>query len=167
MIYDQGTDVSSDVYAPAEVRVALRSGSTDHGSQTPSRAKSYTSASAQRVDIDKFTQKLQSITRLTSTQRCARSIRVALESAGAKVKGHPVAAADWGGTLTKIGYRKINPSFENPKKGDIYIIDRNGSSKYGHIAGYSGSNWVSDYKQSGYAVYRNKNVNYSYYRLDH
>ena len=117
------------------------------------------------VDIDKFTQFLTGITRQTSTKRCARSIRIGLQSAGAKIVNHPVAAADWGKTLQQIGYQKINQSFDQPKKGDIYIIDRNSSSKYGHIAAYSGSAWVSDYKQRSHAVYRNPNVNYTYYRL--
>ena len=51
-------------------------------------------------------------------------------------------------------------------RGDIYIIDRTAKNRYGHIAAYSGNGWVSDFKQSGYAVYRNQNVNYSYYRMD-
>lgn len=117
------------------------------------------------VDVDKFTQFLTGITRQTSTKRCARSIRIGLQSAGAKIVNHPVAAADWGNTLMKIGYRKIDLSFDQPKKGDIYIIDRNSSSQYGHIAAYSGKAWVSDYKQNSHAVYRNPNVNYTYYRL--
>ena len=29
---------------------------------------------------------------------------------------HPVAAADWGNTLQQLGYRKINLSFDRPKK---------------------------------------------------
>ena len=48
-----------------------------------------------------------------------------------------MAAADWGNTLTSIGYRKINLSFDQPKKGDIYIIDRTAKNRYGHIAAYS------------------------------
>ena len=117
------------------------------------------------VDIDKFSRFLSNITRQTSTHKCARSIRIGLQSSGAKIVNHPVAAADWGNTLLKIGYRKIDLSFDQPKKGDIYIIDRNSSSKYGHIAAYSGSAWVSDYKQRSHAVYRNPNVHYTYYRL--
>ncbi|EAM8863996.1 CHAP domain-containing protein [Salmonella enterica] len=118
------------------------------------------------MNIEKFTSYLQGITRNTSTQKCARSIRVGLQSSGAKIVNHPVAAADWGSTLMQLGYKKINASFDRPKKGDIYIIDRTQGHKYGHIAAYSGSAWVSDFKQRDHAVYRNKNVTYSYYRLE-
>ena len=76
-----------------------------------------------------------------------------------------MAAADLGKTLTSIGYRKINLSFDQPKKGDIYIIDRTAKNRYGHIAAYSGNGWVSDFKQTSYDVYKDPNVTYSYYRL--
>ena len=120
----------------------------------------------QRINIEKFTSYLQGITRNTSTQKCARSIRVGLQSSGAKIVNHPVAAADWGNTLMQLGYKKINASFDRPKKGDIYIIDRTSNHKYGHIAAYSGSAWVSDFKQNSHAIYRTKNLTYSYYRLE-
>lgn len=174
MIYDQLSDMS-EIHAPVETRIVIRSKSnsnTKDDVKTPSvrsprssNNKNYTSASGQRIDISKFTQRLENITARTSSQACAKSIRIALESAGARFNSHPVAAADWGGTLTKIGYKKIDASFDKPKKGDIYIIHRTNSHVYGHIAGYSGANWVSDFKQNGYAVYRNENVNYSYYRM--
>ena len=60
----------------------------------------------------------------TSTAKCAKMVRIALESAGAKIQSHPVAASDWGDTLKKIGYRQIQPAFDHPKVGDIYIIKR-------------------------------------------
>ena len=174
MIYDQSSDMR-EIHAPVETKIVIRSKSNNNNkqdlktastsSQRTSSTKNYTSASAQRIDIRKFTQRLQNITASTSSQACAKSIRLALESAGARFNSHPVAAADWGGTLTKIGYQKIDASFDKPKKGDIYIIHRTNSHIYGHIAGYSGANWVSDFRQNGYAVYRNENVNYSYYRM--
>ena len=87
-----------------------------------------------------------------------------MESAGARFQSHPVAAADWGNTLTKIGYRQINPKFDSPKEGDIYIIDRTGKHIYGHIAGFNGQQWVSDFKQKSYDVYNEKGLTYKYYR---
>ena len=171
MVYDNPANLS-EVHAPVQANVIIRSQSE----QRPKNAvgkdavkanhTSFGSASGQRIDITKFTSFLQGITRSTSTQKCAKSIRVGLQSAGAKIVSHPVAAADWGNTLQQIGYKKINLSFDRPKKGDIYIIDRNSNSRYGHIAAYSGNAWVSDYRQNGYAVYRNPNVKYTYYRLD-
>ena len=170
MIYDHDVNMS-EVYAPVQANIIIRSQSEQYPKKSPqseaseSRSKSL-SSTGQRIDIDKFSRYLQGITRNTSTKKCARSIRVGLQSSGAKIVNHPVAAADWGGTLTKLGYKKINLSFDRPKKGDIYIIDRNQSSRYGHIAAYSGNAWVSDYRQTGHAVYRNPNVKYTYYRLD-
>lgn len=117
------------------------------------------------VNIDKFTQKLRSISATTSSARCARSIRLALESAGAKFNDHPIAAADWGNTLMKIGYRKITPAFDRPQQGDIYIINRTAKHRYGHIAGFSGTAWVSDFQQRSHDVYKEENVSYSYYRI--
>ena len=117
------------------------------------------------LDVRKFTQKLHSMSSATSTKKCARSIRIALQSAGARIVNHPVAAADWGNTLQTIGYKKINPSFNNPKEGDIYIIHRTQKHVYGHIAAYTGRQWVSDFRQNSYAVYKNDQVSYTYYRL--
>ena len=117
------------------------------------------------LDVRKFTQKLHSMSSASSTAKCARSIRIALQSAGARIVNHPVAAADWGNTLQTIGYKKINPSFNNPKEGDIYIIHRTQKHVYGHIAAYTGRQWVSDFRQNSHAVYKNDQVSYTYYRL--
>ncbi|MEZ2902643.1 peptidoglycan amidohydrolase family protein [Acinetobacter terrestris] len=117
------------------------------------------------LDVRKFTQKLHSMSSATSTKKCARSIRIALQSAGARILNHPVAAADWGNTLQTIGYKKITPSFNNPKEGDIYIINRTQKHVYGHIAAYTGRQWVSDFRQNSHAVYKNDQVSYTYYRL--
>ena len=117
------------------------------------------------LDVRKFTQKLHSMSSATSTKKCARSIRIALQSAGARILNHPVAAADWEHTLQTIGYKKINPSFDNPKEGDIYIIHRTQKHIYGHIAAYTGRQWVSDFRQKSHAVYKNDQVRYTYYRL--
>lgn len=73
-----------------------------------------------RINIEKFTSYLQGITRNTSTQKCARSIRVGLQSSGAKIVNHPVAAADWGSTLMQLGYKKINASLIGRKRRYLY-----------------------------------------------
>ncbi|MBN6514149.1 hypothetical protein [Acinetobacter pittii] len=117
------------------------------------------------IDVEKFVEKLESVTSRRSKARCARSIRLALESAGANVENHPIAASDWGDTLKKIGYKQIDPAFDEPQEGDIYIIHRTRNHVYGHIAGYTGSEWVSDFKQNSYDVYKDDSVTYTYYRL--
>lgn len=117
------------------------------------------------LDVHKFTQKLTRISSSSSTARCARSIRIALQSAGATVLNHPIAASDWGPTLKNIGYQQIQPAFDQPRVGDIYIINKTQKHVYGHIAAYTGQQWVSDFRQKGYAVYRNDQVSYTYYRM--
>lgn len=117
------------------------------------------------LDIRKFTQKLVNISSATSTAKCARSIRIALQSAGAKIINHPVAASDWGHTLKTIGYKQIQPSFDQPHEGDIYIIKRTQKHVYGHIAAYTGQQWVSDFRQKSHAVYKDDQVSYTYYRM--
>ena len=116
------------------------------------------------INLHTFSKSLARISSRTSSQKCAKSIRLALESAGARFDNHPVAASDWGKTLMDIGYRRINPAFDHPERGDIYIIQRTKAHVYGHIAGFSGAEWVSDFKQSSHVVYK-ENVTYSYYRL--
>ena len=171
MAYDQSVDMQN-AHGPVKAEIVIRS--QQPKSQPPeirataskNKPKSVFGASnGQRIDIDKLAQRLRGVTAQSSGQKCAKSVRIALESAGAKFSSHPVAAADWGGTLRKIGYQKINLSFDRPQKGDIYIIDRTQKHVYGHIAAFTGSKWVSDYQQSSHAVYKDPNVRYEYYRL--
>ncbi|HHP0321257.1 CHAP domain-containing protein [Acinetobacter baumannii] len=120
----------------------------------------------QNIDLHKFSSKLESMSAKHSKEKCAKNIRIALQAAGADVSKHPVAASDWGQTLEKNGYKKIKPAFNRPQEGDIYIIERTSGHTYGHIAGYTGNGWFSDFRQKTYAVYKEKDVKYSYYRLD-
>ena len=62
--------------------------------QTGSGAKNSKNKGIPYLDVRKFTQKLHSMSSATSTKKCARSIRIALQSAGARILNHPVAAAD-------------------------------------------------------------------------
>lgn len=174
MVYDQGVDVQN-VHGPVKAEIVIRSQQGKNKNQAPAsyissphvKPKSVFGANnGQRININAFTQRLRGITAQTSGQKCAKSVRLALESAGAKFNSHPVAAADWGNTLQKIGYQKINVAFDRPQKGDIYIIKRTQNHVYGHIAAYTGSSWVSDFQQRGYAVYKDPNVRYEYYRID-
>lgn len=170
MLYDHNVNMN-EVYAPVQTNIVIRSQSGNNSNKnTESKSiqafpkKNIVVSNGQRIDVDKFTNFLQGISSYSSSQKCAKSIRLALESAGARFQSHPVAAADWGNTLTKIGYRQINPKFDAPKEGDIYIIDRTGKHVYGHIAGFNGTQWVSDFKQKSYDVYNEKGLTYKYYR---
>ena len=76
------------------------------------------------IDVSKFSEKLTTRASYRSSSQCAKFVRIALQSAGANIVQHPVAASDWGRTLQQIGYQKITPEFNNPQPGDIYIIHR-------------------------------------------
>nr|WP_228199163.1 hypothetical protein [Acinetobacter baumannii] len=92
------------------------------------------------------------------------ALQVLLCPGGADTSGHPVAASDWGPTLKKIGYKEIPEEFNKPQLGDIYIITKTDKHQYGHIAGYDGSQWISDFKQKGHRIYSD-HVNYRYFRM--
>ena len=165
-----------DVYTPPAFHYTIRNAKNNNppnpesknlsGSKNTNIVKGKPFSSRSSVDLNKFTQHLNGIRANTSSQKCAKSIRIALQSAGADIKNHPVAAADWGNTLVSLGYKKISPQFSSPQSGDIYIINRTSKHTYGHIAGFSGSQWISDFRQRTYDVYKGDNVSYEYYRLD-
>jgi len=170
MAYDHNVNMS-EVHAPVQANIIIRSQSGRNSKKAKEfqtvkapEKKNMLAKNGQRIDINKFTDFLQGISSSTSSKKCAKSIRLALESAGARFQSHPVAAADWGNTLMKIGYRQINPKFDAPREGDIYIIDRTGKHVYGHIAGFTGKQWVSDFRQKSYDVYNEKGLTYKYYR---
>ena len=148
-----------------KTKVMLRKAASTSEKHKKSDAKRQQSED-QNINLHKFSSKLESISANHSKEKCAKNIRIALQAAGADVSKHPVAASDWGHTLEKNGYKKIKPAFNRPQEGDIYIIERTSGHTYGHIAGYTGNGWFSDFRQKTYAVYKEKDVKYSYYRLD-
>ncbi|KJV36382.1 LysM peptidoglycan-binding domain-containing protein [Acinetobacter brisouii] len=117
-----------------------------------------------KINLDKFAETLKRRAGNTSQQKCATFVRLALEAAGANTQGHPIAASDWGPTLLKNGYKEISQNFDNPLKGDIYIIQKTKIHTWGHIAGYTGDQWISDFKQKSHVIYRD-HVTYTYYRI--
>jgi hypothetical protein len=98
-------------------------------------------------------------------------VRQALEAAGADTTGHPVNAKDWGPLLLRIGFRTIkveNPDIFQFIKGDIMIMDPyKGGSPAGHIAGFDGKIWISDFLQRDFWAgprYRQERPRYVVYR---
>ncbi len=79
---------------------------------------------------------------------CAAYVRVALEKAGLDTSGHPRDAKDWGPTLEKIGFTPVDKHNYVPQKGDVVVFQTYpGGHPSGHMAGYNGKNWMSDYAQ--------------------
>jgi hypothetical protein len=82
--------------------------------------------------------------------RCARFVRLALEAAGADTTGHPVDAKDWGPTLLHIGFKPVPEDGYTVQLGDIAVIQSTSESVPGHIEGFDGTNWVSDFVQQAF-----------------
>lgn len=96
-----------------------------------------------------------------STHHCAMFVRWALEAGGVDTSGHPGVAKDYGPFLQNHGFAEVSSSDSasgyTPQPGDIVVIQPPaGTPKnkaYGHIAGYDGSQWVSDFGQNYMQVY--------------
>lgn len=123
------------------------------------------------VDKDKFAKHLRKHAVKFSVSKCATYVRKALEAGGVKTTGHPVDAKDYGPVLLRNGYHELNSeNLESyiPAKGDIAIIQpTTKGSKSGHIEGYDGKDWVSDFIQSEFwpgPAYRKEKPNYVIYR---
>ncbi len=102
--------------------------------------------------------------------KCAYYVRLALASAGATTLGHPVHAKDWGPLLVKNEFGTVlavTPSSFTPELGDIAVIQATSTSKSGHIQGYDGRNWISDFVQKEFwpgPTYRTERPAYVIYR---
>ncbi|CBJ93994.1 hypothetical phage membrane protein [Campylobacter phage CP220] len=97
---------------------------------------------------------------IRSTGSCAKYVRSYLMAAGYPLSGWPVAAADYINFLPKYGFTPVQGRATQirPEVGDISITQRFGNHKYGHIAIWNGSNWVSDFKQNSVSIYRDVNA---------
>ena len=78
---------------------------------------------------------------------CAKHVRIALETAGVNSAGHPVSAKDYGPFLKNVGFALVTDTPYTAQLGDIAVIQRTSKSVHGHIAGYDGTRWVSDFVQ--------------------
>jgi hypothetical protein len=78
---------------------------------------------------------------------CAKHVRIALEAAGVNSAGHPVSAKHYGPFLKKVGFAVVTETPYVPQIGDIGVIQGTSKSVHGHIAGYDGTRWVSDFVQ--------------------
>lgn len=105
-------------------------------------------------DTGKFTTYLRKHAGKHSQSKCAKFVRRALEAGDADTKDHPTPAKLYGPTLMRNGFHAI--SVDDPDKfvfleGDVVVIEptRHGNPA-GHIAGYDGKDWVSDFVQTGF-----------------
>jgi hypothetical protein len=125
----------------------------------------------QGFDVDKFGKHLQVNALPPFGQgKCARFVRLALEAGGAQIAGHPASAKDWGPVLLRAGFKTVTAAkIENyrPSSGDVAVIQGTSSRADGHIQGYDGSQWISDFVQSAFwpgPSYRNEKPDFKIYR---
>jgi len=124
------------------------------------------------IDKDKFAKHLRKFAENTSQSECAAYVRRALEAGGASTKGHARAAKDYDAVLLRNGYHSVAADSAEapyvPMKGDIVVIQPTAKgNKAGHIAGYDGKDWISDFVQNGFwpgKAYRTERPDYVIYR---
>jgi hypothetical protein len=104
------------------------------------------------VDVVKFTEHLRDNADSTGfgKGRCAYFVRQALAAGGYKPATWPVHAKDWGPSLLRAGFHTVkveNLATFKPLKGDVAVIQATSHRKSGHIQGFDGKNWISDFVQ--------------------
>lgn len=117
-------------------------------------------------DLEKTLKHLREHAHDKSTHYCARYVRQALEAGGLVGFRVPSAKDEVKlNTLASIGFKKIAEADDNtttpgytPQAGDIAITFENGN----HAAMYDGTKWISDFRQKGLDVYRNKKNSKAY-----
>jgi RHS repeat-associated protein len=108
-----------------------------------------------RIDKDKMVEYVEQNAKEKSQGRCAYACRKAFEAGGMNTTGRPVSAKDYGPFLLQKGAQVVpgGDSYE-AEKGDVAVFDGNDARPHGHIQIFTGSQWVSDFKQNNFSPYR-------------
>ena len=116
------------------------------------------------IDMNAAVRHLINHAHATSTHYCAAYVADALEAGGFRFTRQASAYMyRTNGILKGIGYNEISkPS--SFKKGDITVTDRNNAHPHGHMAMWSGSNWISDFVQRSEYVYGSNQPKVHYFR---
>jgi hypothetical protein len=104
-----------------------------------------------------------------ATGKCALYVRKALQAAQMQsfFAGGLGNANEMAKPLESMGWIAVGQNVTNFKKGDISIFMRTNTplgSKYGHIAIFNGSQWVSDFIQRSIQPNSKDNLTYTIYR---
>lgn len=100
----------------------------------------------------------------SSTNRCALYVRRALQAAGYKVTPQASAYMYNNGELAKVGFKKIPTANYTPEVGDVVVFNKTPKNPHGHIQVYTGTQWVSDFKQPSMMVYGSNHRGYTIWR---
>lgn len=98
-------------------------------------------------NIDAAVDYLISNAQSSSVGSCAMYVRQALEAGGFSTDGRPASACDYDTYLESRGFHKVSNDNYEPRKGDIVVHEATEGHPYGHIAMYSGTQWISDFVQ--------------------
>lgn len=123
-------------------------------------------------DIDAAIAHLIANSKATSQGACARFVRQAIEAGGLSTNGRPNYAKNYDAYLPTIGFLEVQIEEYTAIAGDIIVLQNvEGGHIAGHIAMYTGEQWISDFKQrdrwggSRYRnAYNNNKLIYNYYR---
>ncbi len=102
-------------------------------------------------DVNRFAEYLRLHATGHSLHCCAKYVRKALEAGGANTTGHPVSAKAYGRIMRQNAFYELPVDMPETYlfiKGDVVVFQNyRAGNQHGHIAGYDGSNWISDFIQ--------------------
>lgn len=104
-----------------------------------------------------------------STGECALYVRKAMQAAQLKpfISGGIGHANQFPSQLLAMNWVAVGQNVTSWKKGDIVVFQRTNTrlgQRYGHVAIYNGSQWVSDFIQGSVQPNRKDNLTYTLYR---
>jgi hypothetical protein len=125
------------------------------------------------IDIDKFVKHLRdhALTNGHGNGQCGHYVGDALVAGGAHFNEYrrPNYGKLYGLTLERLGFHEItvdDPDHFNFTRGDVMVMQpHSGGNQAGHVAGYDGQHWISDFFQRDFWAgpdYRNQRPRPSY-----
>jgi RHS repeat-associated protein len=94
-----------------------------------------------------FAQALEGNAEKGSTGWCATYVLKAMTAGGVDPSGHPAEAYQWNSFLPTKGFSQVPAKDYHPQRGDIVVFGRSDAHKHGHVVGFDGKQWISDFKQ--------------------
>lgn len=124
------------------------------------------------VDLNQFAQHLRNNALTSPGQgKCAKYVRLALQAAGAEIPQYAGSGKNFGPVLLQLGFHEItvnNPDTFHFMRGDVMVMQPYaGGNPHGHVAGYDGSRWISDFIQTDFWAgpgYRAERPSHAVYR---
>jgi hypothetical protein len=125
------------------------------------------------IDIEKFVTSLRdnAFRDRHGKGKCGEYVRKALQAAGANFNEYhpPHYGKLYGLTLERLGFHEItveDPDHFHFVRGDVMVMQpHKGGKQAGHVAGYDGKDWISDFIQLDFWAgpqYRNQRPRPSY-----